>query len=280
MPRKPKSEKKTVVVVVVDRPVTVTLHPPAGARRSWYAYWPGLVASKSTGQRKLDDAILVAEGMVKNDGRRGESTDAPISDEEFEQIQRAHYSKKQGEEAQARATKLLAENPWRQFTWVEGYERPLRQFDGGELVSLLDYLDRHWPGVTVAALLAKLLLWSGGRRAEVTSLTWPQRRLVGAECHFQIVGKWGAQRWFRIPEALHAELLSIRSTGPFVFAAYNEQLRRFQEGANRPGTARVVGRDFSPVCRGPETEAGAHERERAGHGQPVPRPPCCRTQPI
>ena len=51
MPRKPKPEKQTITVLVNGTPVAVILHPPTGTRPSWYAYWNGLVASKSTGQR-------------------------------------------------------------------------------------------------------------------------------------------------------------------------------------------------------------------------------------
>ena len=34
----------------------------------------------------------------------------------------------------------LTENPWRKFSWIEGYDKPIRQFDAEELISLLDYL--------------------------------------------------------------------------------------------------------------------------------------------
>ena len=52
-------------------------------------------------------------------------------------------------------TKLLTENPWRQFTWIEGYARPIRQFDGEELLRLLDYLDQKWSGCQVASLVRR-----------------------------------------------------------------------------------------------------------------------------
>jgi hypothetical protein len=65
MPRKPRLEKKTITVVMEGAPITVTLHPPTGCRRSWYAYWTGLVASKSTGKTAMEDAIVVAENMVQ-----------------------------------------------------------------------------------------------------------------------------------------------------------------------------------------------------------------------
>jgi len=54
--------------------------------------------------------------------------------------------------------KLLDANPWKQFTWIEGTKKPNRQFDGGELVSLLDFFQEKWPGLTVALLLTKVCL--------------------------------------------------------------------------------------------------------------------------
>jgi hypothetical protein len=59
MPRKPKKAKKTIAVVVNGKPVNVILHPPTKARKSWYAFWKGLVSSKSTGQADFDEAVKV-----------------------------------------------------------------------------------------------------------------------------------------------------------------------------------------------------------------------------
>src|SRR5439155_7190478 len=267
MPRKPQQKKQTLTVLLNGKPITVTLHPPTDTRKSWYCYWTGLVASRSTGQLNLADAIIVAESMVRNGGKQPRLADAILSDEEFEQIQRVHYAKKKDPAAQARADKslqscleairafkaisglsqitlataddcaafqrkvltlpkstlrpypngkkdvpcysantavkwsvalqaaweracrtagkkcvrgvvdekkLLTDNPWKQFTWIEGFQRPIRQFDAAELLSLPDYLDQKWSGVTVAMLYAKVLLWSWGRREEIASLTWPQ----------------------------------------------------------------------------------------------------------
>ena len=125
-----------------------------------------------------------------------------------------------------------------------------RQFDGEELLSFLDHLESKWPGVAVAVALAKLCLWSSGRRAEVTGLAWRSLRVVGNEYHFEIVGKWGVEKWFRIPEGLYRELLQFKTQSPYVFAAYNEQLRRFYEGSHRPGTAAMVLAEFAPECLG------------------------------
>src|SRR5262249_2248939 len=108
MPRKPKQEKQTVTVVVNSKPVAVTLHPPTGSRSSWYAYWAGLVASKSTGQHNLEDAISAAEEMVRSGGHRATVADAVLTDEEFEAIQRAHFNRKTDPAAKLRADKSLA----------------------------------------------------------------------------------------------------------------------------------------------------------------------------
>src|SRR5436309_160969 len=103
MPRKPTLTKQTIQVIVNGKPIAVVLHPPTGARKCWYAYWPGLISSKSTGQTKLDDAIVAAENMVKNGGKKAATADVVLSDEEFEEIQRVHFGRKQDPKAQARA---------------------------------------------------------------------------------------------------------------------------------------------------------------------------------
>lgn len=348
MPRKPRVEKTTITVVIEQTPITVTLHPPTGSRKSWYAYWSGLITSKSTGQRNLEDAVVVAEQMLRRSLAGGSASqpvlaDLILSDEEFEAIQKEHYGKKQGAEARARATKslqscleairafkaisglspitkatpddcaafqrkaltlpkttlhpypnsregaasysantvikwsvalqaawerasrsggkkcvrgvvderkLLADNPWKQFPWIEGFDRPIRQFDGEELLSLLDHLESRWAGVSVAGLLAKVLLWSSGRRSEIAGLKWEQLRLVGPEKHFHVVGKWGVKKWFRVPDGLYNELLAIRTSNTYLFAAYTDQLRLFYERSVRPGTAKMIGATFNPDCLG------------------------------
>jgi hypothetical protein len=58
MPRKLKTEKQIITVVVHGSPITVTLHPPVGTRKSWYVYLPGLVSSRMTGQRNLNSEQL------------------------------------------------------------------------------------------------------------------------------------------------------------------------------------------------------------------------------
>jgi len=142
--------------------------------------------------------------------------------------------------------KLLSENPWKQFTWIEGTERPLRQFDPTELLSILDYFEERWPIVTVAALVTKVFLWSWGRKSEVVGLRWDMLRQIGSEVHFEIVGKWGVVKWFRIPESLFEELLKIKTANSFVFAAYSDQIREQYRQQNRSRFAARVSRNFSP----------------------------------
>src|SRR5262245_31954522 len=109
MPRKPRLEKKTITVVVNGTPVAVILHPPAGRRTSWFAYWSGLVASRSTGQADFNEAVKVVEDMLKNGGSRAELKHALLTDEELEQLQRVHFARKTDPAAKARSAKSLAE---------------------------------------------------------------------------------------------------------------------------------------------------------------------------
>jgi hypothetical protein len=343
MPRKPQLKKETTQVLVNGTPVKIILHPPTGRRTSWFAYWSGLVASKSTGQSNLEDAILVAQKMVTSGGNQPVLADAILTDEEFERIQQVHFGRKTDPAAKQRAAKslddcleaiaafrditgikpvatarpddcaafqrqaltlpknwrkqypnskkkvatlspntvlkwsralqaafdranrnagrksvrgvvdgqkLLTENPWKQFTWIDGTRKPIRQFDGAELLSLLDYLEQHWAGVSVTAAVVKVCLWSWGRRAEVMGLSWDSLRTVGNERHFEIVGKWGIDKWFRVPEVLYQELLSLRTDSPFVFAAYPRQLREFYERRDRQRESRMVAVEFKPVNLG------------------------------
>jgi len=69
--------------------------------------------------------------------------------------------------------------------------------------------------------------------------------LVGKEIRLDVVGKWGVERWFRIPEKLYQELLAFRTESRFVFAAYPEQIRRYHD-QEHPGTAKSIQVDFTP----------------------------------
>ena len=140
----------------------------------------------------------------------------------------------------------MTENPWKQFTWIEGSERPIRQFDGDELFSLLDYFEKQWSGIRVACLVAKVCLWSWSRRHEVIRLSWSMLRAIGDEHHFEIEGKWGVKEWFRVPARLYQDLLAIRTSSDFVFAADSEQVRQFFERSLWPGPAKNVEAEFKP----------------------------------
>jgi hypothetical protein len=363
MPRKPKQEKKTITVIVNGTPIAVVLHPPTGSRRSWYAYWNGLVTSKSTGQSDLEEAMKVATDMVQSGGKRSSLGDVVLSDEEFEAIQRAHFGRVTDDRARLRAEltlascmdaiaafreitgikpvslatpddcsafqrlaltmpkkwrltapegrlppaeytedararrqeldrlhsldalrryssnsvlkwsrtlqaaferanrnaqkrkcvrgvvpedKLLEANPWNRFTWIRGARRPIRQFDGAELLAFLHHFETEWGGVSVVRALAKVFLWSSGRRLETATLKWDGLRVVGDEYHFEMVGKWDVVKWFRVPEDLYRELHALRTESPYVFAAYPDQLRRFYEQSNQLTKAKQVRHDFDP----------------------------------
>lgn len=107
MPRKPKQKKRKIPVVIDGRSIDVTLTPPSGRRKSWYAYWSGLVTSKSTGQDEFDSAVIAVTDMLKNGGRKRIAADSVLSDAEFEEIQRRHFGKKKDPEAQKRAERSL-----------------------------------------------------------------------------------------------------------------------------------------------------------------------------
>lgn len=344
MGRKPKQEKRKIEVLVNGRLVTVTMRPPNGTKKSWYAYWNGLKAPKSTGHANFEDAVAAVNDMLGNGGQKSQFKDAVLSDEEFEEIQRRHYGKKQGAQAKERAQKslgacldaitafreisglkpitlateddcerfqddalklpknwrskypkskeevsnlsantvykwsvalqaaferanvnagrkcvrgvvearkLLQSNPWHKFQWIEGFEREIRQFDEQELASLLDYFESNWPGVTFATALAKTFLWSWGRRTEIVALRWNDAKIVGDERrgferHFETVGKWAVDKWFRIPEALFEELLQLKTESPYVFSAYNRQLLRFHASSRRPWLANRLKTEFCP----------------------------------
>lgn len=338
MPRKPQHKIIKTTVVIKKIPIAVTLYPPKPPRSSWYAFWPGLVAAKSTAQRNSEDALRAVVGMLGNNGQLGRATDLVLTDEEFEKIQRQHFAKRTDLAAQERAAKslkscleaiaafrdiaevtpvtgatadncenfqtrtltlpkdwltrhdlnskveqyspntvlkwsrelqaafqranknagkkcirgvvderrLLTTNPWHQFSWIEGTERPIRQFDDDELITLLDYFETQWRGMTVATALAKTCLWSWGRKREIMGLTWDACRIVGDEVHFETVGKWGVDKWFRVPTGLYEELQKLRTDSRYVFAAYNEQARLFHRQCNHPTDAKLVADHFNP----------------------------------
>lgn len=143
--------------------------------------------------------------------------------------------------------KLLTENPWGQFSWIEASERDLRQFDERELLAFLDHFEARWPGFAVPVLMGKTFLWSCGRRREIAGLKWDDLRQVGGEFHFDVVCKWGVRKWFRVPDRLFRELESVRTGSPFVFGAYPAQLRRFHDSQKRSRDARNVRGDFDPA---------------------------------
>ena len=68
--KKKKAERQTITVVVNGKSIPVTMHPPVPPRTSWYAFWHGLMTSRSTGQSSYEEAVRVAEEMVGNGGEK------------------------------------------------------------------------------------------------------------------------------------------------------------------------------------------------------------------
>ena len=95
MSRKPKIEIHRFDVPVDDEIIEVALYPPSGRKKTWYAYWKNLPFSRSTGQRRLKDAKSAAVDMLLNGGKVVPDSNAPMTDEEFIEIQRRHYDKKE-----------------------------------------------------------------------------------------------------------------------------------------------------------------------------------------
>jgi integrase len=143
--------------------------------------------------------------------------------------------------------KLLSSNPWHQFTWVEGIDKPPRQFTPDELLSLLTFFETTWRDVPAGALAIKLLLWSWSRRLEIAGLRWDSYRQVQGEHHFETVGKRKVKKWFRVPDGVYRDMLKVRTDSPFVFAGYTEQLR--QAHAENPNWLQHV-REFTPATFG------------------------------
>jgi len=113
----------------------------------------------------------------------------------------------------------------------------------------VDYLETDWASVPAAAAAAKVFLWSCCRKSEVAGLTWDAARIIGdkdrpVEIHFQVVGKWGVERWFRLPTAVYRDLVALRTESNFVFAAYTDQIRLCH--ADNPGCLRKIRSEYDP----------------------------------
>ncbi len=139
--------------------------------------------------------------------------------------------------------RLLKSNPWHRFTWIQAPSRKIKQFKGEDLLTLLQHFRKAWPGVTAGEAMLKVYVWSWARREEVAGLKWDDLRIVEDEVHFDTVGKWEIEKWFRIPRSIYEELLSLRTESPFVFGKLNDQIRHFHSTEGRKSAARMV-KDF------------------------------------
>ncbi len=95
MPRRRQQPLKQTIQVVLDCvPVAVTLYPPAGKKKCWYAYWNGLKYSRSTGQTGYAEAVAAAGHRVRawkagGTGSQPRPADDTMTDKEIKDIQRA-----------------------------------------------------------------------------------------------------------------------------------------------------------------------------------------------
>lgn len=143
--------------------------------------------------------------------------------------------------------KLLTSNPWNKFTWIEERERVVHQFSEDDLLSLLDFFEKELPLVPLAAAYIRFLLWTWGRRFEVSELQWDKlHRINENEMHFDILGKWGVQKWARVPRRLYDNVLEHRTDNPFVFAAFPQQLKAHYQFLGLERAARRVCLEFKP----------------------------------
>ena len=147
-------------------------------------------------------------------------------------------------------SKLLTDNPWTQFTWIKGTQKPIRHFDLDELRGLIEWFAAEWSSVSVAQAFIKVSLWSWARRSEVSNLKWSDERRIESECHFRSEGKWGVVKWFRIPGKLRDELEGLRCDSDFIFGDFPRQLREHHRQYRGNRTAEMVRKEFAPYNLG------------------------------
>ncbi len=215
-----------------------------------------LVLPAAWRRRKLVDSSIVIPKQVSEDDACESKTLSPSTIVKWSTALRAAFERanrnagKKCVRGVVPEHKLLEQNPWSQFTWIDGKDRTIRHFDAKELVSLIDWLETRWEGLTIATLYVKVSLWSWARRSEVSSLKWSDERSLLSESHFKSTGKKNVTKWFRIPNALRQELEGIRCESDFVFGDYPRQLIEYYRKRNEVKSLHRVREDFAPVNLG------------------------------
>jgi hypothetical protein len=77
-------------------------------------------------------------------------------------------------------------------------------------------------------------------------LEWKDCRSYQTDIHFDFIGKWGIERWARIPILLFEELHRFRNQSSYVFAGYVDQLRDYYLQSQQNHHAMRVGDVYSP----------------------------------
>lgn len=145
--------------------------------------------------------------------------------------------------------KLLARNPWNEFTWIPKPRTKPRRFNQRELLELIDYFRTTWPGVTAAELMLQVFVWSWARRREVSAIKFEDIRTVDGIHYIYLSTKRQGEKWFRLPASVHEELVKIKTDSPYVFAALSDQLRAHHKTRGNSKAARNV-MAFSPENAG------------------------------
>ncbi len=97
--------------------------------------------------------------------------------------------------------------------------------------------------------MLKLFVWSWARRREVSAVKFEDIRIVDGMHYIYLATKRQGEKWFRLPDSVHEELIALRTASPYVFAALSDQLRAHHRTKGNVKAARNV-LDFSPENAG------------------------------
>lgn len=138
---------------------------------------------------------------------------------------------------------LLTENPFEQIKWIELEEQSKRQFSNTELKAFLSW--RQVASCPLISIFAKVSLWACGRLEELTELQWSWVDENGYVTIPDEIAKWGKGRMIKVPQGLLQEMQTNRTSSPYVWAGYPDQLRRYYMASGSRASVHKI-RDFTP----------------------------------